>query len=143
MRVRSKFGSFSPYTHNVYGLFILVRVGGVKMKICRKTAMRIWEEHYSDSTLATDFHGNIMAKEGFGNPKYICSLSGFKFYAGWNIHHILPVAHGGSNEKHNLICTSIATNDAAANKTTYTIDNVLYQVRRIPETNKHKIVKIK
>lgn len=52
------------------------------------------------------------------------------------------IACGGTNEKQNLICTNIYTNDMAEDKITYWIDDCLYQVRRIYGTREHEIVKL-
>ena len=45
-------------------------------------------------------------------------------------HHILPKANGGTNAKFNLTCTNIITNEEAGNKTTFVIDDTIYQVRK-------------
>ena len=55
---------------------------------------------------------------------------GEAIYCGWNIHHILPKNCGGTNAISNLTCTNIATNDEAADKITFWIDDCLYQVQR-------------
>ena len=49
---------------------------------------------------------------------------------------------GGTNKKHNLICTNIYTNAEAEDKITYWIDDCLYQVQRIPGTREYQIVKL-
>lgn len=58
------------------------------------------------------------------------------------IHHVLPVALGGTNAVSNLICTNIATNAAAEDKITFWIDDSLYQVKRIRGTHNHEIVEL-
>ena len=112
------------------------------MKISRENALRLWQECYGWVWVARDFHGNLMCREAYGNPG--CRIfDGEKFVcAGWNIHHILPLAQGGTNEKHNLICTNIYTNEMAEDKITYWIDDCLYQVQRIPGTREYRIVKL-
>ena len=40
-----------------------------------------------------------------------------------------PKSQGGMNAKENLICTNITTNEKAGNKTTYWIDDKLYQIK--------------
>ena len=59
----------------------------------------------------------------------------------WNIHHILPKTCGGTNAISNLICTNIATNDEAADKITFWIDDCLYQVKKTEDG--HDIFQIK
>lgn len=101
------------------------------MKMNKATAFRLWEKFYGDALLAKDFHGNLMAKEAYGDEDYHIYNSSFTgmIYCGWNIHHVFPLALGGKDDESNLICTNIATNRAAADKNTYWVDNILYQVK--------------
>ena len=110
------------------------------MKINRNNAFKIWEIMFDDEEYAEDFHGNYMRKEAFGKRNYYEIINGVKVYCGWNIHHILPKACGGSNKIENLICTNIITNDLAEDKTSFVIDEVHYQVRKIYGTSNHEIV---
>lgn len=112
------------------------------MKINRTNAMQLWYDYYGDVEFANDFHGNIMYRFAYGDPNYYFVDNGEKIYCGWNIHHILPKAHGGTNSYDNLICTNILTNEAAADKTTYWIDDSRYQVKKIPSSHAYKIVGI-
>ena len=112
------------------------------MKICRANALRLWEENYGNARFAEDFHGNLMCRDAYGDEDFFVIRWGEKIYCGWNIHHIHPVCCGGTNEKHNLICTNIHTNEEAADKITYWIDDCLYQVQRIPGTREYQIFKI-
>ncbi len=112
------------------------------MKINRQSAIRLWEERYGDKQFADDFHGYLMCKYGYGNSNFYIIDRGKKIYCGWNIHHILPIANGGTNAKENLICTNIETNNEAEDKITYWIDDSLYQVKRISGTYKYGIYKI-
>lgn len=64
------------------------------------------------------------------NPDFFIKEDGEAIYCGWNIHHILPKNCGGTNAISNLTCTNIATNDEAADKITFWIDDCLYQVQR-------------
>ena len=101
------------------------------MKSNRKNAMLLWERSYGDSLYAEDFHGYLMCKDGYGDDDYYVYEDGEKIYCGWNIHHILPKAHGGTNSIDNLICVNIGTNEEAADKITFWIDECLYQVKRL------------
>ena len=112
------------------------------MKICKSNALRLWDAYYGNVRFAEDFHGNLMCRDGYGNADYCVIRWGRTVYCGWNIHHILPIACGGINEKQNLICTNIYTNDMAEDKITYWIDDCLYQVQRIYGTREHEIVKL-
>lgn len=106
------------------------------MSATRKKALIVWRMLYGTSRFARDFHGNLMAIEGYGNPNYYIYLNGEKIYCGWNIHHILPRSKGGNDEIENLTCTNIATNFQASNKITYWIDGCKYQVRRFDKSYK-------
>ena len=46
------------------------------------------------------------------------------------------------NARENLLCTNIATNEAAEDKITFWIDGCLYQVKRTPGSSEHEIVRI-
>ena len=112
------------------------------MKIDREHAMKLWQERYGFAWYARDFHGNLMQRDRYGDPNArVLGLRGPE-YVGWNLHHILPRAHGGTNEAHNLICTNIRTNEAAEDKITFWIDDCRYQVRRIPGTREYEIVSL-
>ncbi len=100
------------------------------MKINRKNALKLWELRYGDREFADDFHGYLMCRSGYGDPDYFVRRKGERIYCGWNIHHVLPKASGGTNAIDNLICTNIATNEEAADKITFWIDDCLYQVQR-------------
>jgi hypothetical protein len=124
------------------GFLFLIRVGGDMMKICKENALRLWEKHFGNAQFAEDFHGNLMCREGYGNTDFCIYHCGEMIYCGWNIHHILPLSCGGTNEKYNLICTNIYTNEEAEDKITYWIDDCLYQVQRISGTRAYQIVKL-
>ena len=113
------------------------------MKIDKKHALHLWEEHYGNSTFAEDFHGNLMFRDAFGDPDFFIVEWGKQIYCGWNLHHILPVSHGGTNAKSNLVCTNIATNEEAGDKITYWIDDCLYQVKRSDSEGNHGIFRIR
>lgn len=112
------------------------------MKINRTTAMQLWNEYYGDREYAEDFHGNLMCRSAYGDPDYFIRQRGQSIYCGWNIHHILPKTHGGTNSVKNLICTNILTNVAASDKITYWIDDTLYQVKKVYGSRHHEIVSL-
>ena len=122
--------------------YIFDPIGGDSMKINRKNALWLWSQIFGNNEYAEDFHGNLMARTGYGNADYYIVHKGERIYCGWNIHHILPIAFGGTNSISNLICTNIATNDVAADKITYWIDDCLYQVKR-DEDGGHIIERIR
>lgn len=112
------------------------------MKISRANALRLWERRYGDAKFAEDFHGCLMCRDAYGDDESFVVDHGTRIYCGWNIHHILPVALGGTNAVSNLVCTNIATNAAAEDKITFWIDNSLYQVKRICGTHYYEIVEL-
>ncbi|WP_391591820.1 HNH nuclease domain-containing protein [[Mycoplasma] cavipharyngis] len=83
---------------------------------------RIWDKRYGNQTSILDFAGRRMDRSAYGNPnsKY-----------GWNLHHVLPESQGGSSEESNLVCANIKTNEEAADKTSFEIDGIHYQVQKI------------
>ena len=112
------------------------------MKINKEMALKLWQERYGYNQFAEDFHGNLMCRDGYGDPDYHTRYYGETVYCGWNIHHILPLKRGGNNCKENLICTNIATNEAAADRITYWIDGCLYQVKKASDKPSYMIVRL-
>ena len=100
------------------------------MKINKKNALKLWESYYGNRQYAEDFHGNLMCRAGYGDPNCFVLRMGERIYCGWNIHHILPKAQGGTDAQPNLLCTNIATNEEAGDRITFWIDDCLYQVQR-------------
>lgn len=100
------------------------------MKICKQNALRLWKMCYGEAMYAEDFHGNLMCRNGYGDPDFYIIEAGEKIYCGWNLHHILPRAFGGSNAISNLLCTNIATNEEARDRITFWIEDCLYQVQK-------------
>ncbi len=113
------------------------------MKISRANAVRLWEKHYGNTKYAEDYHGYLMCREGYGDEDFFIIDAGERIYCGWNLHHVFPVALGGTNAVSNLVCTNIETNRLAGEKTTYWIDDRLYQVRRIFGERNYEIVRLK
>lgn len=110
------------------------------MKINKNNALRLWEMCFGDERFAEDFHGYLMCKDGYGNPDFFVYEGNVRIYCGWNLHHILPKALGGTNAISNLICTNVTTNEEAADKITFWIDDCLYQVQRTE--NGHDIFRL-
>ena len=123
-------------------IFIKIQKGG-KMKISREKAFELWEKVFGNKEYAEDFSGGLMYKHAYGNPNYYEYRNGQKIYCGWNIHHVLPIAHGGSNSLENLVCVNIITNETAGDKITYWIGDTLYQVKKIKGTHIYEIVEIR
>lgn len=109
------------------------------MSSLKKKAMKLWIQNYGDRMYAEDFHGNLMYRDAYGDPEFYIKENGDRIYCGWNLHHILPAALGGTSDYSNLLCTNILTNEAAGDRVTFWIDDILYQVHRIKGTNNHVI----
>ena len=112
------------------------------MKLNKETAFKVWEYEHGCAEYAEDFAGNYMCKNAFGKRNYYEKNNGTKIYCGWNLHHILPKACGGSNKFVNLTCTNIITNDLAQDKTTFNIDDCIYQVKKTFGHREHEIFKL-
>ena len=112
------------------------------MKLNRTNALRLWESSFGSALFAADFHGNLMYRDAYGSESFFIIRQNRKIFCGWNIHHILPVAQGGTDTKENLICTNIITNNGAEDKITFWIDDCLYQVRYDSNNNRYGIFRI-
>jgi len=110
------------------------------MKNNKQKAMKLWESRYGNSFYAEDFGGNLMCREGYGKRNYNRLINGNPIYCGWNIHHILPKAKGGTNAQSNLLCTNFATNLEAGDRTTYWINDHRYQVQKC--AGRHDIIRL-
>ena len=111
------------------------------MKISKKNAYELWEMMFGSREYAEDFDGGLMYKHAYGDHEYFEYRGGKKVYCGWNIHHILPRACGGTNSIDNLICTNIITNEQAGDKVSYWIEDRFYQVKKIKGTRAYEIVR--
>ena len=96
----------------------------------KRKAEEIWKYIYGDKKIVKDFHGNYMYYDAYGKDNYAKNIGGVIIYCGWNIDHVLAKSRGGSSDKSNLISTNIQTNRAKADKSTFRIDNALYQVHK-------------
>lgn len=126
------------------------------MKISKATALWLWGERYGNRLWAEDFDGGLMYRDVYNDRgawavrtssnQYALSTQwcfvsdNQKIYCGWNLHHILPKANGGTNAKDNLICTNMITNDEAEDKTTFWINDRHYQIQRNKQTRLREIV---
>src|SRR5574344_1237556 len=109
------------------------------MKITKKMALALWDETFGDCEVAQDFSGRWMVKDAYGVRDAEEELSDFTnrqndvgtyVNVGWDIHHILPVAKGGTSVPENLLCVAIETNEEAGDKTTFWANESLFQIRR-------------
>lgn len=113
------------------------------MKITKENAFKMWDSLFGNERYAEDVFGCLMCKQAYGNDEYYEIRNGHKIYCGWNIHHILPKACGGTSAIENLTCVNIVANQIAGDKITYWIDDALFQVRKIKGTHTYEIVRVK
>lgn len=52
------------------------------MKICKKNTLELWEICYGKAVYAEDFHGNLMCRNGCGNPNYYIVENGERIFVG-------------------------------------------------------------
>ena len=100
------------------------------MKLSKKAAQLIWKETYGNKKLVKDFSGKFMYFDAYGDRNYSRNINGIKTYCGWNIDHILAKSKGGQTVKNNLACTNIETNQNKADKNTFWINDVRFQVKK-------------
>ena len=103
------------------------------MEINEKKAKELFKEIYPSGT-SKDFAGRIM--------KYDCYNKDCE--GGWNVDHKLPESLGGTDNKGNLQCTNIITNQIKADNITWKDQGNTYQVRKVKGKSKtYEIVEIK
>ncbi|MDR4968997.1 MAG: HNH endonuclease [Acholeplasmataceae bacterium] len=113
------------------------------MKINKQNALLIWESIFGSNLVALDFTGRYIYKDDFNNKTELrFDNTGRKYNFGWNIHHILPISLGGTNEIKNLLIVHWKTNAEAAGKNTFSINGILYQVRKIKYTHNYGIFQV-
>ncbi|MCH5148986.1 MAG: HNH endonuclease [Clostridiales bacterium] len=89
--------------------------------------MDFWEKEFGNVEEAEDFAGRKILKSAFGqvNSKY-----------GWDIDHIQPLSKGGTDTDANKQIVHVITNDEKADKTTFIIDDITYQVQKTSKSDK-------
>ncbi len=83
--------------------------------------MSFWEKEFGNVNEAEDFTGRLIKKCAYGQ-------TGSKY--GWDIDHIQPLSKGGKDTDDNKQIVHVLTNDEKADKTTFVIDGVTYQVQK-------------
>ena len=83
--------------------------------------MSFWEKEFGDVEKAEDFVGRKILKCAYGQTN-----SRF----GWDIDHIQPLSKGGTDTDDNKQIVHVDTNDEKADKTTFVIDGITYQVQK-------------
>ena len=99
-----------------YGIY---KIGDIRMDF--------WEREFGNVNEATDFAGRKILKCAYGqmNSKY-----------GWDIDHIQPLSKGGKDNDDNKQIVHVSTNDEKADKTTFNIDGVTYQVKKTTHSDR-------
>lgn len=111
------------------------------MEINTKNALKLWEKRNGTAKTITDFTGRYIYKDDYNDRETlrVWEKDGKKYNFGWNIHHIQPLAKGGSNDEQNLEIVCMTTNDEAEDKTTFKANGVNYQVKKIKGSKYHGI----
>lgn len=104
------------------------------MNINEENAKELWRSRYGAEDNIQDFTGKWMYYYDYGKQNELRnSKDGKRRDYGWNIHHMLPEAKGGTNNKKNLEIVHWETNSSASDKTVYTINGVIYEVRKLTD----------
>lgn len=90
--------------------------------------MSFWEKEFGDVEEAKDFAGRKILKCAYGqtNSRFV-----------WDIDHILPLSKGGTDTDDNKQIVHVVTNDEKADKTTFIIDDVIYQVQKTSKSDEN------
>jgi hypothetical protein len=132
---------------DIRGVEQQVQGGAVEPSDLSEKAQKIFEHYYGDYDLVLDFAGRPMLKSAYGDPDATCHFTKEKadewhlgegegdYFVGWDLHHMMPKGKEGSDSENNLIPVNIKTNRIAGDKTSYSIDGIIYEVRR---TRGHK-----
>lgn len=104
---------------NNNGKYSIYKIGDKKMSF--------WEKEFGNCTKAVDFAGRTILKGSYGqlNSQY-----------GWDIDHIQPLSKGGTDTDENKQIVHVLTNDEKADKTTFIIDDIIYQVQKTSRSDK-------
>jgi hypothetical protein len=80
-----------------------------------------WVHEFGNVPTATDFAGRRVNRHEQGQ----------RTQGGWTVDHILPEAKNGPDKLENQQITHWKTNEEKADKTTFVIDEVEYQVKKV------------
>jgi hypothetical protein len=88
--------------------------------------LEFWEHEFGNVEYAQDFAGRMVRKGDYRkqNSEYA-----------WDYDHILPESPNGPNSLENWQIVNIKTNREKADKTSFKIDGVLYQVQKNTQKN--------
>lgn len=101
------------------------------MKINKENALALWEKRYGGNVNVVDFAKRPIYKGDYNSRQQAKGQDGVIRNYGWNLHHILPQALGGNDDEQNLEIVNIITNDEIEDKTSFVVDDVEYQIKRI------------
>lgn len=88
--------------------------------------MNFWEKEFGDANEAEDFAGRKIRKYAYGqtNAQF-----------GWDIDHIQPLSKGGTDTDNNKQIVHVITNDEKGDKTTFVINDKIYQVQKTKKSD--------
>jgi CRISPR/Cas system Type II protein with McrA/HNH and RuvC-like nuclease domain len=93
--------------------------------VSKMTYDEFWIHEFKNREYATDFAGRQIKRSEQGQDSEF----------GWSIDHILPLSLKSPDNITNLQITHFRTNQEKADKTTFKIDDILYQVKQVKNLN--------
>ena len=108
------------------------------MKINTKHALELWQNLFGDKEYAKDFSGALICRCKYNERNATVpfqfndgqEIHKIDVCVGWNIHHILPISKGGTNDDENLAIINITTHDIIKDDTSFVINGTAYEIRR-------------
>ena len=101
------------------------------MELSKDFAIQFWEAVYGSEELVSDCFGDKIYKEDYGNTTQKRRiLGGESFFYGWTIDHILHISKGGDNSLNNLEIMHWLNNAEKADKTSFTINDIEYEIHK-------------
>jgi hypothetical protein len=120
-----------------------------KVKINTKHALELWHEIFRDKEYERDFACSPICRSHYNdrNATTVFEFNDGKktheinYYTGWNLHHVLPLSKGGTDDAENLDIVNIRNHDLIGDKTSFVIDGTTYQVVREKGNRKSHFIK--
>jgi hypothetical protein len=101
------------------------------MDVNEQNSKKLWKEKYGEKLQVKDMFGNVMIFDNYNKRDA---------KGAWNIHHIKPIARGGSNEKKNLLIISIDSHDEINGRfPSFKIKGVVYDTVKNRHTGAYEI----
>ncbi len=86
----------------------------------KERALKIWEKHYKNQIIVTDFTERKMNKNYYGDSNNL--------KCGWSIDHAVPIDQQGKNEDFNLLPVNVVTNSEKGERIVFESNNKKYKI---------------